>query len=103
GVDVLAFVVSDPVDAIRQAAGKGFGFAVVFTAGFAELGADGRRAQAALAAEVRATGMRLLGPNTNLNAFEQFRTDLDGPAVALISQSGHQGRPISTPKRLGAG
>jgi len=101
GVDVLAFVVSDPVDAIRQAAGKGFGFAVVFTAGFAELGADGRRAQAALAAEVRATGMRLLGPNTNLNAFEQFRTDLDGPAVALISQSGHQGRPIFQTQELG--
>src|SRR6185437_6194791 len=74
---------------------------VVFTAGFAELGADGRRAQAALAAEVRATGMRLLGPNTNLNAFEQFRTDLDGPAVALISQSGHQGRPIFQTQELG--
>ncbi|HVX19976.1 MAG TPA: acetate--CoA ligase family protein [Acidimicrobiales bacterium] len=101
GVDVLAFVVSDPVDAIRQAAGKGFGFAVVFTAGFAELGADGRAAQAALTAEVRATGMRLLGPNTNLNAFEQFRTDLDGPAVALISQSGHQGRPIFQTQELG--
>ena len=101
GVDVLAFLVGDPTEAVRQATGKGFGFAVVFAAGFAELGADGRAAQAALAAEVRATGMRLLGPNTNLNAFEQFRTDLDWPAIALISQSGHQGRPIFQTQELG--
>src|SRR5690606_21167245 len=36
----------------------------------------------------------LLGPNTNLNAFESFRDDLPGPAIALITQSGHQGRPV---------
>ena len=30
---------------------------------------------------------RLLGPNTNLNAFEDFRTDLTGPALALITLS----------------
>src|SRR5580658_2610927 len=36
----------------------------------------------------------VLGPNTNLNAFEVFRDDLEGPAIALITQSGHQGRPI---------
>ncbi|HEX3947073.1 MAG TPA: acetate--CoA ligase family protein, partial [Acidimicrobiales bacterium] len=101
GIDVVAFVVGDPTGAIGQAAGKGFGFAVVFTAGFAELGAEGRTAQEALAALVRASGMRLLGPNTNLNAFEQFRTDLDGPAIALISQSGHQGRPIFQTQELG--
>ncbi len=101
GVDVVAFVVADPTDAIGQAAGKGFGFAVVFAAGFAELGADGRTAQASLADLVRASGMRLLGPNTNLNAFETFRTDLDGPAIALISQSGHQGRPIFQAQELG--
>jgi acyl-CoA synthetase (NDP forming) len=101
GVDVVAFVVADPTDAIGQAAGKGFGFAVVFAAGFAELGQEGRAAQASLAALVRASGMRLLGPNTNLNAFETFRTDLDGPAIALISQSGHQGRPIFQAQALG--
>jgi acetate---CoA ligase (ADP-forming) len=101
GVDVVAFVVADPIEAIGQAAGKGFGFAVVFAAGFAELGEDGRAAQASLADLVRASGMRLLGPNTNLNAFESFRTDLDGPAIALISQSGHQGRPIFQAQALG--
>ncbi len=41
------------------------------------------------------------GPNTNLNAFEIFRDDLDGPRIALITQSGHQGRPIFQAQDLG--
>ena len=43
----------------------------------------------------------LLGPNTNLNAFEDFRDDLAGPAIALITQSGHQGRPVFQGQELG--
>ena len=45
--------------------------------------------------------MRLLGPNTNLNAFEEFRDDLDGPSIALITQSGHQGRPVFQGQEIG--
>ena len=45
--------------------------------------------------------MRLLGPNTNLNAFEQFRDDLTGPSIALVTQSGHQGRPVFQGQELG--
>ena len=45
--------------------------------------------------------MHLLGPNTNLNAFEDFRADLDGPSIALITQSGHQGRPVFQGQEIG--
>src|SRR6185503_10398590 len=32
---------------------------------------------------------------------EVFRSDLEGPSIALISQSGHQGRPIFQAQELG--
>ena len=45
--------------------------------------------------------VHVLGPNTNLNAFEVFRDDLPGKAIALITQSGHQGRPIFQGQEIG--
>ncbi len=45
--------------------------------------------------------VRLLGPNTNLNAFEDFRADLTGPSIAMITQSGHQGRPVFQGQEIG--
>src|SRR5437899_8472168 len=45
--------------------------------------------------------VHVLGPNTNLNAFETFRDDLGGKAIALITQSGHQGRPIFQGQEIG--
>jgi len=45
--------------------------------------------------------VNLLGPNTNLNAFEDFRADLEGPSIALITQSGHQGRPVFQGQEIG--
>src|SRR5205085_153244 len=36
----------------------------------------------------------VLGPNTPLNSFQPCREDLPGKRIALITQSGHQGRPI---------
>lgn len=76
-------------------------FAVAFASGFAETGEAGAVAQARLAAAVERSGVRLLGPNTNLNAFEEFRDDLEGPAIALITQSGHQGLPVYALQELG--
>ena len=38
--------------------------------------------------------VHVLGPNTPLNSFQPFREDLPGKRIALITQSGHQGRPI---------
>ncbi|MGP3687776.1 acetate--CoA ligase family protein [Streptomyces sp. IBSNAI002] len=100
-VDLAVLLVGDPLPVIEELAGTKVKFAVAFASGFAETGDAGAAAQARLTAAVGRSGLRLLGPNTNLNAFEEFREDLTGPAIALITQSGHQGRPVYTLQELG--
>lgn len=100
-VDLAVLLVAAPLPLIAELADAKARFAVAFASGFAETGAAGAVAQAELAAAVRDSGLRLLGPNTNLNAFERFRDDLQGPAIALITQSGHQGRPVFALQELG--
>ncbi|MFI6471945.1 acetate--CoA ligase family protein [Streptomyces sp. NPDC050516] len=100
-VDLAVLLVGDPLPVIEELAEAKVKFAVAFASGFAETGEQGAAAQERLAAAVKRSGLRLLGPNTNLNAFERFRDDLDGPAIALITQSGHQGRPVFTLQELG--
>ncbi len=100
-VDLAVLLVSDPLPVIEELADTKVRFAVAFASGFAETGDAGAAAQERLGAAVRRSGLRLLGPNTNLNAFQAFRDDLDGPAIALITQSGHQGRPVYTLQELG--
>ncbi|WP_328789980.1 acetate--CoA ligase family protein [Streptomyces sp. NBC_00273] len=100
-VDLAVLLVADPLPVIEELAETKVKFAVAFASGFAETGEAGAAAQERLGAAVRGSGLRLLGPNTNLNAFEEFREDLDGPAIALITQSGHQGRPVYTLQELG--
>ncbi|MEU4210132.1 acetate--CoA ligase family protein [Streptomyces sp. NPDC026206] len=100
-IDVAVLLVGDPVPVVEELARCDVAFAVVFASGFAETGPEGATAQARLAAAVQGTGIRLLGPNTNLNAFEPVRDDLTGPAIALITQSGHQGRPVFALQELG--
>ncbi|KJY32611.1 MULTISPECIES: acetate--CoA ligase family protein [Streptomyces] len=100
-VDLAVLLVADPLPVIEELADTKVKFAVAFASGFAETGESGAAAQARLTAAVQRSGLRLLGPNTNLNAFESFREDLDGPAIALITQSGHQGRPVYTLQELG--
>ncbi|MFC0600437.1 acetate--CoA ligase family protein [Streptomyces palmae] len=99
--DLAVLLVSDPLPLIEELAEAEIGFAVAFASGFAETGPEGAEAQERLAAAAHRSGVRLLGPNTNLNAFEVFREDLDGPAIALITQSGHQGRPLFALQDLG--
>ncbi|MFJ3617846.1 acetate--CoA ligase family protein [Streptomyces iakyrus] len=100
-VDLAVVLVGDPLPVIEELAEAKTRFAVVFASGFAETGPEGEAAQRRLAAAVERSGLRLLGPNTNLNAFERFRDDLQGPAIALITQSGHQGRPVFALQELG--
>ncbi|MFB7932789.1 acetate--CoA ligase family protein [Streptomyces sp. NPDC056039] len=100
-VDLAVVLVGDPLPVLEELAEAKARFAVVFASGFAETGPEGEAAQRRLAAAVERSGLRLLGPNTNLNAFEHFREDLDGPAIALITQSGHQGRPVFALQELG--
>ncbi|WP_141579003.1 acetate--CoA ligase family protein [Actinomadura sp. WMMA1423] len=99
-IDVAAVLVGDPSGVLDELAAVRARFAVVFASGFAELGDEGRDAQERMG-RLALDGPRVLGPNTNLNAFEEFRDDLDGPAIALISQSGHQGRPVFQAQELG--
>ncbi len=100
-IDVAAVLVADAFAAVASAIEKKARFAVVFSSGFAETGTAGRAAQDRLASLVAGSDLRLLGPNTNLNAFESFRRDLPGPSIALITQSGHQGRPVFQGQEIG--
>jgi acyl-CoA synthetase (NDP forming) len=73
--------------------------ATLFTAGFAELGAEGLERQHAMVAQARAAGLRLLGPNCmglinvhdriplTVNAVIEREELVPGP-LSLISQSG---------------
>lgn len=78
---------------------------VMFSAGFAEAGAQGAAAQAALVARIRNGGARLLGPNamglfnTNDRVFSTFSSALDRGIpqvgrVGVVSQSGAVGSYI---------
>jgi acyl-CoA synthetase (NDP forming) len=100
-IDLAAIVVSDALSAVQAAIDKKARFAVVFSAGFAEVGEEGRALQERLQELVAASDLHLLGPNTNLNAFDIIRRDLPGKRIALITQSGHQGRPLFQSQEIG--
>ncbi|MBV8692420.1 MAG: acetate--CoA ligase family protein, partial [Actinobacteria bacterium] len=93
-IDLAAIVVGDVLPAARDVIERKVAFAVIFAAGFNEVGGDGEKLQAELEALIRTGDTRFVGPNTNLNAFELYDPDRPGRRLALITQSGHQGRPI---------
>jgi acyl-CoA synthetase (NDP forming) len=91
---------------VQECAAAGVRSAVIFSSGFAEVGADGRGAEDVIATTARAAGMRVLGPNAegffNLHAgvplsfsptvdFERGLTRLVPGNVAVVSQSGGLG------------
>ena len=100
-VDLAVILTGAAVDTYEEVVARKAKFAVIFAAGFSESGRDGEKLEARLDRIVGSGDTRLLGPNTNLNAFENFRDDLTGPAIALITQSGHQGRPVFQGQELG--
>jgi acyl-CoA synthetase (NDP forming) len=100
-VDLAVILVGDAVRALEEAIEKKAKFAVIFAAGFAEVGGEGERLQSRVAELVAGSDIHLLGPNTNLNAFETYRRDLPPPTIALITQSGHQGRPVFQGQEIG--
>ena len=100
---VIAVAASGVPAAIDQCAEAGIPFAVVFSAGFGELGDDGRRRQDELVERARRGGVRIIGPNSlgvasSPNAliasfatlFDRHSTLLPG-RVGFISQSGALG------------
>ncbi|QHE84601.1 acetate--CoA ligase family protein [Hydrogenophaga sp. BPS33] len=60
---VLAVTAEDTVQTIRDCAEAGVRSAIVYGAGFAEVGAEGLRRQEEVVSIARAHGMRILGPN----------------------------------------
>lgn len=104
-VDLAVIVVPAAAvpDVVEDARAKGVRAIVVLTAGFAETGAEGRARQERLVEQVRAAGMRMVGPNclgvldtepdTRLNSTFTAATVRPG-RVAMSSQSGALGVAI---------
>ncbi len=82
-------------DLIDEAGAMGVRHMIVISAGFAELGDEGKRLQEALVDRARTWGMRLIGPNclgvirpeSGLNASFAESAPLPG-SIGLLSQSG---------------
>jgi acyl-CoA synthetase (NDP forming) len=96
-VDLAIIVVPAPaaVSVVRECAEKGVRVAVVFTAGFSELGTEeGRAREAELVAAARRGRLRLLGPNcmgvyvpkSGLGSFPAMPSQQG--TIAFVSQSG---------------
>jgi acetate---CoA ligase (ADP-forming) len=100
-IDLAVILTGKAVDTFEEVLQRKAAFAVIFAAGFAEAGKEGEKLQDRLEQLVAEGEVHLLGPNTNLNAFEEFRDDLTGPSIALITQSGHQGRPVFQGQEIG--
>lgn len=112
---ILAVSADRIADTLRACGRKGARAAVIFSAGFAELGADGQAAQDGLVRIARENGMRLLGPNclgfyaAASGACGTFSSALQGgmPArggIGLITQSGAYGTHLlqmAKERRLG--
>ncbi|MCY4660786.1 MAG: acetate--CoA ligase family protein [Acidobacteria bacterium] len=103
---IVAVPAPSVVETVEACAARGVRVAVVFSAGFAEMGAAGRRQQDRLGAIAAATGMRVVGPNclgvynSELGAYATFSTTLEDGyptpgRVALVSQSGAYGSHLS--------
>jgi acetyl coenzyme A synthetase (ADP forming)-like protein len=94
---IIAVPAAAVIETARACATKGVRALVVLTAGFAEVGPDGRARQDELLAVCRGAGMRMVGPNclgvanlhhqTTLNATFAPGTPTPG-SVAFASQSG---------------
>jgi acyl-CoA synthetase (NDP forming) len=100
-LDLAIILTGRAVDTFEEVLQRKAKFAVIFAAGFSETGREGAALERRLEGLVRSGDVRLLGPNTNLNAFEDFHDDLEGPSIALITQSGHQGRPVFQGQEIG--
>jgi acyl-CoA synthetase (NDP forming) len=104
-VDVMCIFTGKPVDVLIEAAGAGVTarFVMVFASGFSELQtAEGRDRETRLVAAAHQIGARLIGPNTNLNAWAPL-ADRAGRKIAVIAHSGNQGRPVIQAQDVGVG
>jgi acyl-CoA synthetase (NDP forming) len=99
---VLAIGAQDITQMLRRCHARGVKAAIVYAAGFAEMGGDGEQLQAEMEAFVAESGMVVAGPNCmgfanlNLNLYTAFASVFkavprqEGPGkVSLVTQSGN--------------
>ena len=115
GVDVAVLAIPQPavLDAVRALARRKTGAVVIFSAGFAEGGAEGLAQQEEMARIAQAAGMVIEGPNclgsinyldrvpltfvdTDISA-EQAAFNRAQPNIAFLSQSGAMMAVVSLP------
>ncbi len=102
-------VISTPPAACSQIVDEcgavGVRYALVFSSGFSEVGPEGAELEAELGEAGRRNGIRIFGPNTNTNAFELVPDvpALRGGKIGVVTQSGHNGRPIMQGVHFGIG
>ena len=92
---VIAVVPKAALAAVQACTDKGIKAAVCITAGFAELGEEGRRLQDEMVKTARAQGMVMVGPNCNgiMSPWEKLYVDFPSfhvppGSIALVCQSG---------------
>jgi len=81
---------------VEECGTHGVPYVIVFTAGFSEVGEAGAALEREVGEAARRHRIRVLGPNTNTNAFEALPEPPHrrGGRIGLVTQSGHQGRPL---------
>ncbi len=105
-VAILAVPAAATLQALKECADRGVKAAIIFSAGFAETGDEGRRIQNQISGIAREGGMRVLGPNClgvfNVAAgyYGTFSAVLDAEfikpgGVAVVSQSGAYGSHLA--------
>lgn len=89
---------------IEDCGRRGIRQALVFTDGYTEVGAEGAALERELAEIARRTGVRIIGPNTNDNAFERYPEPANhrGGKIAMVTQSGANGRSVVEGVMMGA-
>jgi acyl-CoA synthetase (NDP forming) len=108
-VDVALIGIPRPLvpEALQQCAQKKVPFAILFSAGYAEMGEPGRREQEELGRFARRAGIRIVGPNCigiinpHDHVATSFTSGLEIPslipgAIGLVTQSGGIGNCILT-------
>ena len=106
-VAIVAVPAALALETVTALAKKGVAGAILFSAGFAEVGAEGAALQDKLVAAALAQGMRLVGPNSlgivnpATHFYGSFATgfELGFPkpgSVAIVSQSGAYGAHLMT-------
>ncbi|MDQ8757577.1 acetate--CoA ligase family protein [Sphingosinicella sp. LHD-64] len=105
-VDLVVIKVGPAATArvIEECGTRGIRQALIWTDGYTETGEEGATMERELAEIARRTGVRIIGPNTNDNAFERYPKPVNhrGGKIAMVTQSGANGRSVVEGVTMGA-